>query len=207
MKLPIELLDKIVMMCNDIKVADVLKINISNYAYNVILKRWNIIEKIEKAGIKKLTMISKDVFSIKVRHAKCSAADRKRKVLEILLKKIEKCNQLELENIDEIYFPKKLDWVNNFSVNEEVLVLLRYHPLIKGVVHKINKKTIQVRTYDYKITENLMTWTTIENHARVMRSELSLIKRGEGHDILFERGEKRYRPRQDTRQYIFQLYY
>lgn len=215
--LPIEIMDKIVLMSKDIVVCEVLKKKISNYAYENVIKNI-LIELIKKAGIDTLHLICKEQFDFKIKrqflkNTRIPIEKRREFIINGLSKKIQASNIEKIKKTIEKYFPKKekkiktetdVNWLNDFQLGEEVLIRQKYfhQPHLKGYIHKINKKSVTVNLFKYKEKENTkkscqdytyyrLIWEPEIDKKVVIFSRDNLIKKGEcvSYDKEFIEGE------------------
>lgn len=168
---------------------------------------------LDKAGIDTLVTIYKNEFKRRITNMKCSTIplnERKRTIIKYILESIVKGDTLALTNkIINTYFSKNTEksyspeWINEFSVGEEILV---YNDSIynKGVVYKINKKSISVRLFCYReITDmnaianqtygtNKLEWGNFTNKTKTIFKRTDIIKKDEKTYMnrLFEEGER-----------------
>ena len=98
------------------------------------------------------------------------------------------------------------EWLSNFMVGEEVLIAGKYtwNPNIKGIIAKINKKSVSVKLFAYteivneKDSENhaygynKLIWETYTNDSKVIFNKHSIIKKGEQYDEEFIEGKRGY---------------
>ncbi len=98
------------------------------------------------------------------------------------------------------------EWLSNFVVGEEVLISGKYSfdPNIKGIIAKINKKSVSVKLFAYEeiVNEkdfenhaygyNKLIWETYTNDSKVIFNKNKIIKKGEQYDEEFIEGKRGY---------------
>lgn len=177
-------------------------------------------EKLQKAGIPTLVSIYGEQFKRKLTNMNASSIPLQKRKDRIIAKIIERCVTDEIcQTIFETYFAKKekpqkdASWLNDFVVDEEILVLnakqqdaRTYSKTIKrkGKIVKINKTSISVRLYAYTEIDdenaivnqthgtNKLKWCNFTNDSQVIYTRNSIIKKGEYrcYDEMFVEGEK-----------------
>ena len=100
----------------------------------------------------------------------------------------------------------KDEWMTNFVIGEEVLIAGKYmhNPNIKGIIAKINKKSVSVKLFAYtEINDkhscenrtygyNKLIWETYTNNSKVIFNKNLIIKKGEQYDEEFIEGKRGY---------------
>ena len=101
---------------------------------------------------------------------------------------------------------KNYEWLSNFVIGEEVLIAGKYmhDPNIKGIIAKINKKSVSVKLFAYTegacipAFENRdygykkLIWETYTNDSKVIFNKDLIIKKGEQYDAEFIEGKRGY---------------
>jgi hypothetical protein len=123
-----------------------------------------LLEQLEKCGIDKLCLIYKNEFKRRITNMKCSSIPlekRKNTIVCAILEQLLKIGEdgLYRSILDKYFAPKQKkvndnSWVNDFNVNEEVVV---YHDGIyrKAIVKKINKASVSVLLAMYREEDDL----------------------------------------------------
>jgi len=151
---------------------------------------------LEGSSIDKLCDIYK-IFGRFLTNMKCSSNP-----LELRKAKIISCIERELNKIDnpttlvdkiiKNHFTKKtknIDWVNEFVVGEEVLLFTGSYK--KGIIKKINTKSVSVSMYAYDTIDDNNAWVnqTVGKTRLIWKPEITGSKVVYHHKNLKKRGE------------------
>jgi hypothetical protein len=183
------------------------------------------ITKIESAGIDKLCEIYSKEFKKRLTNMKSNKIPlekRKNIIVKCIMQEIVKGDTIALQKkiLDGYFAPTptkekpNAEWVNDFVVGEDVLVMRcpQQNPTTfsskiqrKGKITKINKKSVSVSLYAYNETDDLralqeqthgrnrLVWCNFTNDTKVVFDRNDLQKKGvyAYADKLFEEGERR----------------
>jgi hypothetical protein len=178
-----------------------------------------LLEKLNGCGIDVLISILGDEFRRSITNMKSSSIPLERRkglAIKTIMEFVAKGDSIAISNrILETYFapkePKNTEWLNDFVVGEEVIS--KYAPqerpslkniYRKGIVSKINKKSLTIRLFAYKEIDdmdaiqnqtfgyNRLIWETRTNETQIIFDRMSIAKKGQEtyYDAHFVEGKR-----------------
>lgn len=159
-------------------------------------------KKLNSASIDTLVEIFRTEFKSRITNMKCSSIPLEKRKNIIITKILEAAsktnNDIDKKIIDTYFFPqiKNTEWVNDFVVGEEVLfhrgTTHGWHSVyVKAKVMKINKSSISIRLFHYKVVidenayenqtygYNKMVWDNFTDERKIVYQRGALKKYGE----------------------------